>query len=80
MVGPVKPAIAYDGFQPLAEVARLFAVDPATIRRRLRAEGRDLFAYPGDKRLRMVAEEDIRAIFQIVPAPQRTRHAGSSEG
>ncbi len=80
MVGPVKPAIPYDGYMPLAEVARLFAVDPATIRRRLQAQGRSLYAYPGDKRLRMIKEEDIRAIFRIVPAPQRTREDGVSEG
>ena len=48
----------------LGELARLFAVSPATIRRRLKAQGRSLYLLPGDQRLRMVREEDIRAIFQ----------------
>jgi hypothetical protein len=64
----------------LGELARLFAVSPATIRRRLKAQGRSLYLYPDDQRLRMVREEDIRAIFQIVPAPQRERGDKRSEG
>jgi hypothetical protein len=80
MVGPIRATISYEGFMDLTEVSRLFGVDPATIRRRLQAQGRSLYAYPSDKRLRMVAEEDIRAIFRIVPAPQRMRHTGSGEG
>jgi hypothetical protein len=55
-------------------------VNPATIRRRLYAQGRFLYAHPDDRRLRLVKEEDIRAIFRIAPAPQRTRSAASSEG
>ena len=57
----------------LRELCRLFAVNPATIHQRLQAQGRSLYIFPIDQRLRMVAEEDIRAIFQIVPARQRTR-------
>jgi len=80
MVGPVRATIPHDGYMELWELSRLFAVAPATIRRRLRAQGRDLYRYPGDKRLRLVAEEDIRAIFRIVPAPQRTFKDGAPEG
>jgi hypothetical protein len=80
MVGPVRATIAYPGFMELWELSRVFAVDPATIRRRLRAQGLNLYPYPGDKRLRLVAEEDIRAIFRIVPAPHRTRDDSTSDG
>jgi hypothetical protein len=80
MVGPVRATIRYDGYMELWELSRVFAVDPATIRRRLRAQGRNLYAYPGDKRLRLVADEDIRAIFQIVPALQRRCKDGAPEG
>jgi hypothetical protein len=80
MVGPVRAAIAYDGYMELRELARLFGVDAATIRRRLRAQGLHLYRYPGDKRLRLIAEEDIRAIFRIVPAPKRARDDGASKG
>ena len=80
MVGPVRATIHYDGYMELWELARLFAVDAATIRRRLQAQGRSLYAYPGDKRLRMVKEEDIRAIFQFAPVPQRARDRSTTEG
>jgi hypothetical protein len=64
----------------LGELSRLFAVDRATIRRRLNAQGRSLYVYPLDQRLRMVREADIRAVFQIIPAPQRACKGGPSEG
>jgi hypothetical protein len=43
-------------------------------------QGRSLSIYPIDQRLRMVAEADIRAIFQIVAAPQRRHEDGVPEG
>jgi hypothetical protein len=73
MVGPVTPRFPLDGYMLLSELSRLFAVDPATIRRRLRAHGLALYAHPSDRRLRLVREEDIQAIFRIGPPPTRTR-------
>jgi hypothetical protein len=80
MVGPIRTLPLYEGYMDLGEAARLFAVDRATIRRRLHAQGRSLYANPTDQRLRMIKEEDLRAIFRIVPAPQRTRSTASSAG
>ena len=80
MVGPIRATPPYEGFMDLAEVARLFGVDRATIRRRLQAQGRSLYTNPTDRRLRMIKEEDLPALFAIVPAPQRTRNTGPSEG
>ena len=80
MVGPIRATIPFEGYMELGELSRLFGVDPATIRRRLRAQGRAAYAYPIDRRLRLVAEEDVRAIFQLVPAPKRARDQGTSEG
>jgi hypothetical protein len=75
----MRATTPFTGYMELGELSRLFAVNPATIRRRLQAQGRSLYVSPIDQRLRMVAEEDIRAIFQIVPAPQRTREDGVPE-
>jgi hypothetical protein len=72
MVGPVTVRLPIDGYMLLSELARLFAVDPSTIRRRLRALGLSLYSHPSDRRLRLVREEDIRAIFRISRAPQRS--------
>ena len=59
---------------------RLMSVSPATIRRRLRAlGGRVYVAYPFDHRLRRVRVEDVRAIFTLVPAPERRRGQRSQE-
>jgi hypothetical protein len=80
MVGRVHTPFQVAGFVPLVELARIFAVDAAVIRRRLHAEGRFLYAHPGDRRLRMIKEVDVAAIFQIIPAPQRRRDDGVSEG
>ena len=76
MVGPIRATPSYEGYMDLGEVARLFDVDRATIRRRLQAHGRSLFTNPTDRRLRMIKEEDLRTIFQIAPAPQRTPSRG----
>ena len=80
MVGPIRASIPFEGFVELRELSRLFGVDPATIRRRLRAQGLSAYPYPIDRRLRLVAEEDVRAIFQLVPAPKRARDDAASEG
>jgi hypothetical protein len=80
MTGPSHATVSYTGFMELGELARLFAVSPATIRRRLKAQERRLYLHPGDQRLRVVKEDDIRAIFEIIPAPQRRREAGVREG
>jgi hypothetical protein len=80
MVGPIRATVQFEGFVELAELSRLFGVDPATIRRRLRAQGRSTYNYPIDRRLRLVAEEDVRAIFQLVPAQKRARDDAASEG
>jgi hypothetical protein len=40
------PAFPLHGYVPLSELAGLFAVEPATIRRRLRAEGLSPYAHP----------------------------------
>ena len=80
MVGPIRATTLPSGYMELGELSRLMAVDRATIRRRLNTKGRSLYIYPIDQRLRMVAEADIRAIFQIVPAPHRTRDGGGNEG
>jgi len=79
-MGPVRATIQYDGYMELREFAHLFGLDAATIRRRLHAQGRSLYAYPSDKRLRMVKEADAAAIFQIFPAAQRRRDDGTSKG
>jgi hypothetical protein len=80
MVGPVTPTLSIDGYMLLSELARLFAVDPATIRRRLQADGLSLYAHPSDRRLRLVREDDIRAIFGISRAPQRTHIRDARNG
>jgi len=80
MTGPLHTPFTIEGFVPLTELARVFSVTPAVIRRRLHAQGRFLYAHPGDRRLRMVKEADAAAIFQIIPAPQRRRDDGVSEG
>jgi len=80
MVGSIRTPFQVEGFVQLTELARIFAVDAAVIRRRLRAQGRFLYSHPGDRRLRMVKEADAAAIFQIIPAPQRSRDDGVSEG
>ena len=78
MVGRVGTPFQVEGFVPLVELVRIFEVHPAVIRRRMQAEGRFLYAHPGDRRLRMVKEADAAAIFQIIPAPQRRRDDGVS--
>ena len=80
MAGPVRATTPYPGFWDIRQVARVFGVDPAVIRRRLRAEGRSLHVYPQDRRLRLVSEADIAAIFAITPAPKRTPPAPASDG
>ena len=80
MTGPVRATFPVEGHVELREVARLFAVDPALIRRRLHAQGRCLYAHPADRRLRLVAEADIRAIFRLAPAPRRSRGDVVGEG
>jgi hypothetical protein len=60
-------------------LARIFEVDPSVIRRRLRARNLVLAAHPQDARVRLVMEVDAAAIFQIVPAPRRTRNDGVRE-
>ena len=71
MTGPVKVPFPVEGCIPLPELCRLFQVSPGTVRRRLRAEGRTAFTHPGDRRLRLVREEDVRAIFELRSAPRR---------
>ena len=80
MVGPIRATVPFEGFVELGELSRLFGVDPATIRRRLHAQGRSAYEYLIDRRLRLVAEEDVRAIFQLVAVPKRTRDDAASEG
>lgn len=70
MTGMIQPH-PVAGYIELGYLAQVFDVYPATIRRRLRAKGLKLYAHPGDKRFRLVAEEDARAIFKIIPAPER---------
>ena len=79
MTGPVHITIPLDDHIELSELARLMSVSPATIRRRLRALGKCLVAYPFDHRLRLVRVEDVRAIFTLVPAPERRRGQRSQE-
>jgi hypothetical protein len=79
MTGPLCPPFTVEGFVPLTELARIFSVDPAVIRRRLHAQGRSLYAHPGDRRLRMVKEVDAAAIFKIIAAPQRKRNDAARE-
>lgn len=62
---------AVNGYIELGYLAQIFNVYPATIRRRLRSRGLHLYAHPGDRRFRLVAEEDVRVIFKIIPAPDR---------
>jgi hypothetical protein len=80
MTGPLRTPFTIEGFVPLTELARVFSVTPAVIRRRLHAQGRFLYAHPGDRRLRMVKEADAAAIFKIIAAPQRVRNHAASEG
>jgi hypothetical protein len=80
MVGPIRAAVPFEGFMELGELSRLFGVNAATIRRRLRAQGLAAYPYPIDRRLRLVAEEDVRAIFQLVPALKRARDESTSKG
>ena len=67
------------GYIELSYLSRVFDVYPATIRRRLRAKGLQLYAHPGDRRFRLVAEEDVRAIFKIIPAPERPSHGEAAK-
>ena len=65
------------GYTLLSELARPFAVDPAAVRRRRQVQGLSLYAHSTDRRLRLVREDDIRTIFGISRAPQRTLNAVS---
>ena len=79
MVGPVEARFPVAGVIAPRELARRFAVAATTVRRRLHAEGRCLYAHPEDRRLRLVADEDARLVFRLTPAPRRTRDDGVSE-
>ena len=77
MVGPVIPTLPLGGYRLLSELARPFAADPATVRRRRQAQGLSRYALSTGGRLRLVREDDIRTIFGISRGPQRTRNAVS---
>ena len=67
------------GYIELSYLCRVFDVYPATIRRRLRSRGLQLYAHPADRRFRLVAEEDVRAIFKIIPVRARPSHGEATK-
>jgi hypothetical protein len=77
MVGPIRATVQFEGFVELGELSRLFGVDPATIRRRLRAQGRSTYNYPIDRRLR---NRTSGPFSSSPPAQKRARDDAASEG
>jgi hypothetical protein len=79
MTGPVR-TFEIKGFVEVRQLAALFAVNPATIRRRVHAHGGALRSHPQDRRVRLIADEDARLVFGLTPVPRRSRDACPSEG
>ncbi len=59
--------MAETGFVRLEALAGELGSHPATVRRTLRQAGRPLFSDPGDRRRRLIAEQDAAWLKQ--PAP-----------